>query len=48
MLACADAAFQAWVIVKRYEKALEAITKALLDGKGLVDCLRAAEMAEAA
>ena len=42
------AAFQAWVIVKKYEKALDAMTQALLDGKGLVECLRAGEAAEAA
>lgn len=41
-------ALMAWTIVKKYEAAYEAITAALLEGKGLAACLRAAEEAEAA
>jgi len=40
-------ALMAWTIVKKYEAAYEAITAALLEGKGLAACLRAAEEAEA-
>lgn len=38
----------AWTIIKKYERAFNAITTALEAGKGLGDCLRAAEEAEAA
>ena len=41
------AALQAWSLIKRHETALQAITDNLLAGKGLIDCLRAAEAAEA-
>jgi len=40
-------ALMAWIIVKKYEAAYEAVTAALLEGKGLAACLRAAEEAEA-
>lgn len=41
------AALIAWTIIKRHRPAWDAITQALLDGKGLAECLAAAEKAEA-
>jgi len=41
------AALMAWTIVKKYEAAYDAIVGALSEGKGLVECLRAAEDAHA-
>lgn len=41
------AALIAWSIIKKYGRAYDAITKALDAGKGLGDCLQAAEEAEA-
>jgi len=41
------AALTAWTIIKKHEAAFDAITAALGAGKGLGECLRAAEEAEA-
>jgi hypothetical protein len=41
------AALMAWTIIKRHGPAWDAITQALLNGKGLAECLAAAEGAEA-
>jgi len=41
------AALMAWTILQRHSRAYDAITAALDAGKGLADCLRAAEIAEA-
>jgi hypothetical protein len=41
------AALMAWTIIKRHGPAWDAITQALLDGKGLAECLAVAEEAEA-
>ena len=40
------AALTAWTIIKKHERAYDAITTALSEGKGLADCLAAAESAE--
>lgn len=42
------AALTAWTIIKKHQAAFDAITAGLEAGKGLGDCLRAAEAAEAA
>ena len=41
------AALMAWSIIKKHEKAFDAITSALQEGQGLAECLKAAEEAEA-
>ena len=41
------AALAAWTIINRYEAAYNAIADALYAGKGVAECLRAAEEAEA-
>jgi len=41
------AALTAWTIIKKHERAYDAIVGALQEGKGVVECLRAAEEAEA-
>jgi len=41
-------ALMAWTIIKRYNRAFDAITAALEEGTSLAGCLRAAEAAEAA
>jgi len=41
------AALMAWSIIKKHECAFDAITTALQEGKGLAECLKAAEEAEA-
>ena len=41
------AALEAWSIVNRHRKALDAIADSLQEGKALGECLRAAEEAEA-
>merc|ERR1712023_47429 len=40
------AALTAWTIIKKYNRAYDAITGALEQGKGVSECLRAAEEAE--
>jgi len=42
------AALTAWTIIKKHERAYEAIVSALEQGKGVAECLQAAEAAEAA
>ena len=42
------AALMAWTILKKHERAYDAITTALKEGKGVAECLQAAEQAEAA
>ena len=42
------AALTAWTILKKHERAYEAIVSALEQGKGVAECLQAAETAEAA
>lgn len=42
------AALMAWTIQKKHPRAYEAVTAALIDGKGLAECLQAAEAAERA
>ena len=42
------AALTAWTILKKHERAYEAIVSALEQGKGVAECLQAAEAAEAA